>query len=126
MTREEAIKVLQNERECVQRQSGQGCDHNCAVCDLVLPDKAIIDAYGMAISALRDQQVAEKNEPLTLDELREMDRFSPPVWDDCLHDWCAVRPDVCAGRQGVQYIGGGRRPLEEGRFYRHKPKEGTT
>ncbi|WP_298016677.1 hypothetical protein [uncultured Dysosmobacter sp.] len=84
------------------------------------------NAVSLAIAALRTQQEAEKGEPLTLEELREMDRFSPPVWDDCLHDWCAVRPDVCAGRQGVQYIGGGCRPLEEGRFYRHKPKEETT
>lgn len=30
-------------------------------------------ALDMAISALRTQQEAEKNEPLTLDELREMD-----------------------------------------------------
>ncbi len=72
MTIEEAIKVLLNERECILRQIGSGCDRNCATCDLVLPDKSIIRAYCMAIDALRTQQEAEKNEPLTLDELRQM------------------------------------------------------
>lgn len=39
--------------------------------------KKHIEAYDIAISALRAQQEAEKNEPLTLEELREMDC---PVW----------------------------------------------
>lgn len=36
------------------------------------------DAIEMAISALRTQQEAKKNEPLTLDRLQEMNR--EPVW----------------------------------------------
>ena len=39
-------------------------------------------AMRMAIGALRAKQDAEKNDPLTLDELREMD--GQPVWVD---DW---------------------------------------
>ena len=62
------------------------------------------------------------NEPLTIEQLREMDRFSHPIWDECLHEWCAVRPDVCAGEQGISYLGGGSRPLESGRFYRRPPE----
>ena len=57
------------------------------------------------------------NDPLTLEQLREMDRFSPPIYDICLNEWCCVREDACAGDIGVLYIGGGTRPLEEGRFY---------
>lgn len=43
-----------------------------------------LPALEMAIDALRAQQEAEKNEPLTLDELREMD--GEPVWVVCLTD----------------------------------------
>lgn len=57
------------------------------------------------------------NNPLTLEQLREMDRFSPPIYDICLNEWCCVREDACAGDIGVSYIGGGTRPLEENRFY---------
>ena len=57
------------------------------------------------------------NEPLTLEQLRKMDRFSPPIYDICLNEWCCVREDACAGDIGVSYIGGGTRPLEENRFY---------
>lgn len=49
MTVEEAIKVIQTERECVSRQQ---CDRDCAKCDLVMKDTEIISAYDMAISAL--------------------------------------------------------------------------
>lgn len=57
------------------------------------------------------------NDPLTLEQLRKMDRFSPPIYDICLNEWCCVREDACAGDIGVSYIGGGTRPLEENRFY---------
>lgn len=78
-------------------------------------------AYFWARKALRPT-LTPPNEPLTLDELRQMDRFSHPIWDECLHEWCAVRPDVCAGEQGISYLGGGSRPLESGRFYRRPPE----
>lgn len=63
MTIDEAIKVIQTEKECVSRKQ---CDRDCAKCDLVMRDTEIINAYEMAISALQAQQ--EKNEPLTVDE----------------------------------------------------------
>ncbi len=74
----DAISVLQNEQECVRRQGGQGCDRNCAACDLVLPDEVIMAAYDMALAALRAQAEAEANEPLTLEQLRELGR--KPLW----------------------------------------------
>lgn len=82
-----------------------------------------VDAFDVAIAALRAQLERENPEPLTLDELRKMDSFSSPIWDSCLHEWCAVRSDVCARGSVVSYIGGGSRPLEANRFYRYKPKE---
>ena len=72
MTIEETIKVLSNERACVVRQAGSGCDRKCADCDLVLPDSVVLSAYGTAIDALLSQKVKEKNEPLTLEELGAM------------------------------------------------------
>ena len=45
----------------------------------VLDDPEMAEAHRVAISALRQQEtVANRNEPLTLDELRKMD--GEPVW----------------------------------------------
>lgn len=63
MTIEETIRVLSHERACVMRQTGPGCDRNCAACDLVLPDELVISAYRKAVNILRAQQGAEKSEP---------------------------------------------------------------
>ena len=72
MTIEETIKVLSHEQTCVMRQIEPGCDRNCAACDLVLPDEMVLSAYRMAINLLSAQQEAEKNDPLTLEDLRSM------------------------------------------------------
>ena len=45
--------VLIHERECVTRASTEGCDRNCKNCDLVLPEEDIIEAYDLAILAIR-------------------------------------------------------------------------
>ena len=87
------------------------------------------EGYDAALNTVMDYindelALTPPNEPLSIEQLREMDRFSPPIWDNCLHDWCAVRPNVCAGQQGISYIGGGCRPLESGRFYRRPPEGG--
>ena len=71
MTIDETIKVLSNERACVMRNTAGACDRDCAACDLVLPDKLVIDAYRTAVNILRAKQAEEKAEPLTLKELRE-------------------------------------------------------
>lgn len=52
MTREEAIKVIQKEYKCVDRD----CDieRSCYKCDLMMPTKEpILEAYKMAIDALK-------------------------------------------------------------------------
>ena len=70
MTKEEAISVLENPDVSlgVTVRVGQEDDYW----------KKLSPALEMAISALRTQQEEEKNEPLTLEELREMD--GEQVW----------------------------------------------
>lgn len=74
MTVEEAIKVLEREKQCVQRD----CDRECLHCDLVMQAEDILTAYDFSIAAILEHQAAGRNEPLTLDELREME--GEPVW----------------------------------------------
>jgi len=54
MTREEAIKVLENEIKCVDRD----CDieRSCGKCPYAMPTKEpILEAYNMAIKALEQE-----------------------------------------------------------------------
>ena len=64
MTPQEALKVLENEKECIQRQVNGNCDNkrDCVNCDLRLEDKEIILAYNTAISAL-EKQIPKKPTP---------------------------------------------------------------
>lgn len=91
-----------------------------AVCERCRKSGAICTGSDCEIPTM--PTLTPPNEALTIEQLREMDRFSHPIWDECLHEWCAVRPDVCAGEQGISYLGGGSRPLESGRFYRRPPE----
>ena len=71
MTREEAIECL-SERVSI----GKTCEQSCMVGFGVNID-TLDEAFDMAISALRQQETVTNrnglNEPLTLDELRQMD-----------------------------------------------------
>ena len=66
MTREEAIDIIKAERECVYRQgrTGECCrdDVGCGACDLVQEDTNIMEAYDMAIEALKERQHGECNQ----------------------------------------------------------------
>jgi len=115
MTNEEAIKVLSSWAECKYKPT-----HNAAC---------------LAIAALRAQAEAEKNDPLTLDELREMD--GEPVWiveypdwghwelsedaEDYLadrdSDFYGMKHDDPCGKYGLHSLGW--------LAYRQRPKEGT-
>ena len=84
---ENAITVLENEKQCVLRQIQiGGCDRNCVKCDLVMKDSEILAGYDTAVAVLRraqpdhsgDATEMPANEPLTLEQLREMD--GEPVW----------------------------------------------
>lgn len=55
MTREEAIAILKNEKECVNRANKNDyCNRDCYNCELVKTDTEILTALDMAISALKD------------------------------------------------------------------------
>ena len=85
MTREEAIKVLENPDVSIGVSTRIGQD----------PEywRKLRPALDMAISALRQQEhfreVTKKVEPLTLDELRQMP-IRDWVWIDVLHSKEAV------------------------------------
>lgn len=49
MDKEQILKVLKNERECITRQ-GNICNRDCANCDLVLPDNVILEVYDFLIN----------------------------------------------------------------------------
>lgn len=51
MTREEAIKVLENERACVLNDTCQRAE--CADCAFVMETKSVISALDLALTALR-------------------------------------------------------------------------
>ena len=112
------IKVLSNERACVVRQTEGGCDRKCDGCDLVLPDRMILSAYGTAISILLSQQEKEKNEPLTED----------PAYDAIFKKWCLIKRSssgrgiICVYENGTT-IGD---PFLGREYYRRPPEEGQT
>lgn len=72
MTENEAILIMQTEKQCVLRNI-QGCDRNCKKCDLLKPDKEILEGYDMAISALKEIQ-----------QYREVDAQIKKIFDDQL------------------------------------------
>ena len=113
MTREEAIEILRKNRPTSDPRP-------CGV--------ELCDAVDMAIAALRQQEtVANRNEPLTLDELRKMD--GEPVW--------VQSPGVPEYGRWAIVEGGGENCLflhdeftchDYGKTwlaYRQKPEEGT-
>ena len=48
MDKNEVIKYLKIERECISRD----CDRNCGYCELVQEQRTLLDAYDNAISLL--------------------------------------------------------------------------
>lgn len=50
---ENAVKILEYERECVLRQDTPECDRNCKECDLVQDTEAVISAYDTALLLLK-------------------------------------------------------------------------
>ena len=68
MTENEAIEIINLEKQCVLRNI-KGCDRNCKKCDLLKADKEILEGYDMAISALKEIQ--QYREIGTVEECRE-------------------------------------------------------
>ena len=70
MTENEAIEIIQTEKQCVLRNV-EGCDRDCKKCDLVRQDKEIIEAYDMAISSLKEMQQYKLIKDVTLGIMAE-------------------------------------------------------
>jgi len=51
MTKNEVIRILKIERECISRD----CDRNCGECDLVQEQETLLNAYNSAITLLENQ-----------------------------------------------------------------------
>ena len=130
MTRDEAIKVLENPDVSIGVAARIGQD----------PEywRKLKPALDMAISALRQQEhfrdLTKKVEPLTLDELRKMD--GEPVWVVCLKPeryyeppigWRIIEKSI-VGTFGVWNDSSCLAERDYGKTwlaYRHKPEEGT-
>lgn len=55
MTKEQMIKVIKNEMECVKRQDTPMCNRDecgCQGCDLILDADEVIKAYELILDAL--------------------------------------------------------------------------
>lgn len=50
MTINEAIKIIENEKECVQRD----CNRDCANCELVKEENEIVEAFDIALACLKN------------------------------------------------------------------------
>ena len=131
MTREEAIEYWGGLRKTFSSQLEQEENHFGR-----MHLQTTIDAIDMAISALRQQEVTKKVDPLTLDELRQMD--GEPVWIVEYPEWghwelSADAEDYVTDREPSFY--GMKHNDPAGRYgllklgwlaYRQKPEEGTT
>ena len=108
MTREDAIKILEYP---VKKWSMEWDEREDGL--------SYYEALDMAISALRQQEtVTNRNEPLTLDELRKMD--GEPVW---LVNQNGGRWVIMSGA----YLWDSRKNADYGKTwlaYRQKPEEG--
>ncbi len=69
MTENEAIKVIETEKQCVLRNSENGCDRDCICCDLIMPENDIICGYDTAIKSL--EEIQQYREIGTVEEYRE-------------------------------------------------------
>ena len=93
--------------------------------DICLPDDLTAEIANMAISGLRAQQELENLEPLTLDELRQME--GEPVWayytDNGAGQWDIV---AWTNQEFVKLWRGGFCPVADCGAawiaYRHKPE----
>ena len=125
MTREEAIKVLRTE----SIELGGSVPSVCR----------FLEALNMAVKALEDVPVKDvgRNEPLTLDELREAAQTGDPVWlvrANC-SSWVVI--EKVDDRKYIQLVDyaefGSDEPYDFAisdygdsfKAYRQKPEEGT-
>ena len=92
MTREEAIKIIQNEYKCVDRE----CDieRSCGKCPYMMPTKEpILKAYEMAIQALSQEP------KYWMDNDGKAHKLVPMVQEPCT-DTVSIRKDILKCRVG--------------------------
>lgn len=58
----EALELMKIEKECVIRNSVEICNRDCGKCDLAQEDTDLIEAFQMAIFALKKVIEAEEGE----------------------------------------------------------------
>ena len=128
MNREEVIEYWEGLRKTFSGQLEQEENHFGR-----MHLQTTIDAIDMAISALR-QQEHDRNEPLTLDELRKMD--GEPVWCEIYIKGQPSFYGIVHGKNVTGFIPGDDKPANlaitnVGAYgfawlaYRQKPEEGT-
>jgi hypothetical protein len=74
---EKAIEVFESEKKCWERECCD-CKAENKGCYLSTTDFIYAEARDVALQVLRSQLTREKNEPLTLEELKGMERS--PIW----------------------------------------------
>ena len=62
MTTEEAIKVMENEWKCIDRNDGIHCDRKCENCDFVMNFFDLKDAFNIVFEALEERMRKEQSE----------------------------------------------------------------
>ena len=55
ISEEKAIKVLQREKLCINKNIENLCDRDCANCDLLMEDSDIINTFNLAIQVLGER-----------------------------------------------------------------------
>ena len=55
------LQIMQNEKQCIIRNSKQQCNRECNKCDLVLEDKEIIEAYTYVIHIIKSVEKLRKH-----------------------------------------------------------------
>lgn len=118
MTWEEAIRILDPETTA---EALAEIEYYAGFSGKTAAVHAVSDACEISVAAMRRLAELENNNPLTLEEVRQMD--GEPVWDNFLMEWCLVMMDLCGGKGAVKYFDGGFNRLSERRFYRRKPEE---
>lgn len=55
MTNRVAHDHIENRIRCINKENNGICTINCSECELIIPDKFLLEAYGLAVLALEKQ-----------------------------------------------------------------------
>lgn len=118
MSIEESIKELDEIAEVFEELSAEVC----ARTDLIAMWEGRANGIRQAISLIKNHLSCQSNDPLTLEELREMD--GEPVWNDTVKKYALVDARWWDGI-GRTINSDGKYRLLDDRYYRRKPEEET-